>query len=98
MNGGFAEAESLAAKLRCILQEDAPLEVLDAYDRELQGEWRGLLGLTGGLKAKNGTDKWAVEHAAEILPCLPTTGDDVNKVAGQLELELAVEEARKTEG
>ena len=87
MNVGLSEAATLAQNLRKILRERAPLESLDAYNREGQEEWRRLLGLTGGLRAKADTTVWVKERRARILSCLPASGEDLSRLAGQLGLD-----------
>ena len=89
MNAGFAEAEMLAGALKRILREQARLEVLDEYNREARNEWRRLLGLTGGLTARNGTQPWIRERRARLLPCLPGVGKALTGLAEQLGLDWA---------
>jgi 2-polyprenyl-6-methoxyphenol hydroxylase-like FAD-dependent oxidoreductase len=88
MNVGFFEAEALAGCLQKIVRENAPLELLEGYDRQWQGQWKRLLGLTGGLKAGSQTGAWARDHAARILSCLPGSGGDLEGLARQLHLEF----------
>jgi 2-polyprenyl-6-methoxyphenol hydroxylase-like FAD-dependent oxidoreductase len=88
MNAGLAEAEFLADCLQKVLRMDAPLDLLKSYDHERRKEWERLLGLKGGLKPGAKTDPWVREHAAQILPCLPGSGGDVARLAGQLGLDF----------
>jgi 2-polyprenyl-6-methoxyphenol hydroxylase-like FAD-dependent oxidoreductase len=88
MNVGLSEAAGLVQTIRKVLRERAPLELLDAYNRQGQEEWRRLLGLTGGLKTRADTDKWVGERRARILPCLPASGTELTQLAGQLRLEI----------
>lgn len=89
MNMGFVEGERLADLVRGVLQEDAPLGSLQDYGREQQAAWRQLLGLTGGLQPRPGTDLWVGEHRAQILPCLPGLGADLAVLARQLLFDVA---------
>ena len=89
MNAGLDEATALAACLRRILRENAPVETLAGYEREHRDQWRRTLGLAGGLKARSETDTWVRDRAARLLPCLPGTGEDLAMLAGQLKLDLA---------
>ena len=89
LNAGFAEAEQLAGILTKILHEEAPMAALETYERERQMDWRRLLGLTGGLRAKNGSDAWVQKRSARLLSCLPASGEDLPRLAGQLGLEFA---------
>jgi 2-polyprenyl-6-methoxyphenol hydroxylase-like FAD-dependent oxidoreductase len=88
MNVGLAEAAALAGALRKVLREKAPLSVLEACDREWQGEWRRLLGLAGGLKPGTETSPWVRERCGRILPCLPASHEDLPRLAGQLGLHF----------
>jgi 2-polyprenyl-6-methoxyphenol hydroxylase-like FAD-dependent oxidoreductase len=88
MNVGMAEAAALVGNLRKILRERGSLDLLTAYNRERQEEWRQLLGLTGGLKPRGDTNAWVTEHRARILPCLPGSQADLTLLAGQLRLDF----------
>ena len=88
MNVGLAEASALAGALRKVLREKAPLSVLEACDREWQGEWRRLLGLAGGLKPGTESSPWVRERCGRILPCLPASHEDLPRLAGQLGLHF----------
>ena len=92
MNSGFREGKRLADFVRKVLREDASLESLGEYDREQIARWRQLLGLTGGLKAGPETDAWVAAHAAQLLPCLPGSGSDLEAQAQALKLTLAQNE------
>jgi 3-(3-hydroxy-phenyl)propionate hydroxylase len=86
MNVGLSEAAALAGAIRRVLREKAPLSVLEACDREWQGEWRRLLGLAGGLKPGKETSPWVKERCGRILPCLPASHEELPRLAGQLGL------------
>ena len=88
MNVGISEAATLAATLRRILREKAPLNLLETCNREWQDEWRRLLGMTGGLKPRDETTPWVRERRARILSCLPASHEDLAPLAGQLKLDL----------
>ena len=89
MNLGFAEADHLGSKLQKVLREAAPLELLQSYDADHQAIWRRLLGLNGGLTPAGQPHPWVVQHAPDILSCLPAYGTDLQALAGQLDLKLA---------
>jgi NADPH-dependent dioxygenase len=88
MNAGLCEAADLVGAIRKILRERAPAEALDTYNRERQDEWRRLLGLSGGLKARANTNAWVSERRARILPCLPAVDADLARLAAQLQLDF----------
>ena len=79
----------LAGAVRKILREQAPVEGLEAYNREYTDQWRQLLGVTGGLTARNATPPWVKERSARLLNCLPGLRDDLATLARQLGLECA---------
>ena len=88
MNMGMREGADLAAKLRRILREKGPPELLQAYDLEHRLEWEQLLGLKGGLKAGPATDAWVRQRCAKALSCLPATGRELSQLLRQLGLEF----------
>jgi 3-(3-hydroxy-phenyl)propionate hydroxylase len=88
MNAGLREAQALAEKLEKVLHEEAPANVLETYNQECLNQWRQLLGLTGGLRARAATDSWVRARLKRILPCLPGSGKELNRIAEQLELDL----------
>jgi hypothetical protein len=88
MNVGFQEADLLSAKMQRILREASSLDVLEDYNTEYQGEWRRLLGVTGGLQPSSTAKPWVLQHRAAILPCLPSSGADLQALAAQLDLKL----------
>jgi 2-polyprenyl-6-methoxyphenol hydroxylase-like FAD-dependent oxidoreductase len=88
MNVGMAEAATLAGSLHRILRERAGGDLLETCDREWQGEWRRLLGLSGGLKARTETSPWLRERRSRILSCLPGSHEELAPLAGQLGLDL----------
>jgi 2-polyprenyl-6-methoxyphenol hydroxylase-like FAD-dependent oxidoreductase len=88
MNVGLSEAAALAASLRKILRERAPLDGLENYNQEWQEEWKRLLGLTGGLRSRGTTNSWVSERRARILPCLPGSDGDLARLAAQLQLDF----------
>jgi 2-polyprenyl-6-methoxyphenol hydroxylase-like FAD-dependent oxidoreductase len=88
LNVGLREADELAAVIRKILQEEAPIELLASYDRERNKEWSRLLGLAKGLRAGNETLDWMRKRSDRILPCLPASGDDLARLSKQLGLDF----------
>ena len=89
MNMGFYDAASLAARLKKILRDEGPLDLLDEYNRERQDEWNHLLGTSGGLKPKSETGAWTRGNCGRLLSCLPASGEDLSALAKQLDLEFA---------
>jgi 2-polyprenyl-6-methoxyphenol hydroxylase-like FAD-dependent oxidoreductase len=87
LNVGLRETEALTDILQKILREDAPLDLLASYNRSRQDEWRGLLGMAGGLRPRADTDPWIRNRSPRILPCLPASDGDLPHLANQLRLD-----------
>jgi hypothetical protein len=62
---------------------------LRAYDTQQQDQWRGLVGLFGGLKVRSDTSAWVAQRAARLLPCMPGLGSNLKALADQLKLDWA---------
>jgi 2-polyprenyl-6-methoxyphenol hydroxylase-like FAD-dependent oxidoreductase len=88
MNVGLSEAASLVGILRKLLRDRAPIEALEAYNRDCQERWGRLLGLAGGLRTRDNTNPWVSERRARILPCLPGSDADLTRMAAQLQLDF----------
>jgi 2-polyprenyl-6-methoxyphenol hydroxylase-like FAD-dependent oxidoreductase len=84
LNVGMRETQTLATRIQKIIRDEAPLEELSCYDREQHSEWQRLLS---GLKPRNETNPWVRKRADRLLPCLPASGEDMKRLAGQLGLE-----------
>jgi NADPH-dependent dioxygenase len=87
MNAGMREAEELSRALGRILNEKAPLESLEAYNRTRRQEWEKLLGITPFLQSRNETSAWVKQHCKRILPCIPASGEDLALLVNQLGLQ-----------
>ena len=88
MNAGICEAEALAGMLKKILRDNGPLDLLESYDQNGQAQWQRLLNLKGGLKSRANTHPWVKDHARQILPCIPASGDDLSRLADQIGLDI----------
>lgn len=88
LNVGLLEARDLADRLRRLMFNEAAPETLADYQAGRQAEWRGLLGLAGGLKPGPSAASWARQRAGRLLSMLPATGEDLRRLAGQLGLGL----------
>ena len=88
MNIGMREAEELAGKLIQVIRQGAEPSLLATYNQSRREEWPRLVGLTGGLKAGAQTDAWVKERAGKLLSCLPGSGEDLSRLAGQIGLTL----------
>jgi 2-polyprenyl-6-methoxyphenol hydroxylase-like FAD-dependent oxidoreductase len=89
MNVGILEADSLIGKLRNILRDNTALATLESYNEERSKEWQSLLGMTGGLQPGKTTPPWVAERCGKLLSCIPGSGEEVVRLAGQLGLTVA---------
>jgi len=88
LNIGIREAHDLAGRMPRCLRENASLELLEEYGLERLEEWRRMLGLGWALAGTPDTDAWIAERAPRLLPCLPASGDRLERLAAQLGLTL----------
>ena len=86
MNAGLRESADLAAAFKKILRENAPTDLLQAYDRNRRAEWQRLLAPNRILKPLPGTDSWIRQRCANIPSCLPASGSDLTHLLNQLGL------------
>jgi 2-polyprenyl-6-methoxyphenol hydroxylase-like FAD-dependent oxidoreductase len=86
LNAGLFEARDLAGRLANIVFSQASPETLKEYDLERRAEWRGLLGMAGGLQPGAAAEPWVKRHAARLLACLPGTGEELRHLAAQIGL------------
>ncbi len=89
MNIGLLEAESLVARIWKGLQGDTEQADLEGYNAERLKEWQSLLGMTKGLGPGGSTPPWVAERYTRLLSCIPGSGEDLIRLAGQLGLTVA---------
>lgn len=89
MNVGLQEAKQLADILSSALREGGSVEPLQDYNRQRITQWRGLLGLEGGLIPQTDTDPWIRDHTEQLLPCIPASGAGLAALARQVKLEMS---------
>ncbi|MHC4697991.1 MAG: FAD-dependent oxidoreductase [Planctomycetota bacterium] len=86
LNMGLREAHDLAETLFRILRKGAGLDELEAYNHRYRAEWRRLHGIEGTLAPTRQAEPWVKAQRARILPCIPASGDDFERLARQLGL------------
>lgn len=86
MNLGLAEAHDLAERIAGVLRQGASRDLFEAYGRERRSGWQRLLG--GEVEAGPEASDWVRRRAGRILPCLPASGEDLDRLLGQLGLRL----------
>lgn len=84
-NVGLCEAEELVSTLKNVFR-DPDTNVSESWNQRWHGEWQHLLGLKGPLIAADGAEDWIKRRASRILPCLPSSGDDLAQLLTQLRL------------
>jgi len=87
LNVGLAEAWTLS-RLLAEQRAASSSNVLEQYNTERLREWRALLGVEGGVQAASSADAWTREHAAEILACVPASGEELTRLLEQAGLEF----------
>jgi 2-polyprenyl-6-methoxyphenol hydroxylase-like FAD-dependent oxidoreductase len=88
LNMGLREASDLAGRLTRILKEAAPPTSLADYSDAYLQQWRQLLGTTEGLAPTDASEDWAKGRCADLLPCIPATGEHLAELASQVGLAL----------
>jgi 2-polyprenyl-6-methoxyphenol hydroxylase-like FAD-dependent oxidoreductase len=88
LNEGIREAESLVDCVQAIVLENGTSELLEAYDRENRSVWHDLLGGAQLVRAPGKSPTWAFDHRAQILPCIPATGEALRIALRQLGLQF----------
>jgi pentachlorophenol monooxygenase len=86
MNAGLAEAHDLADRIARVLGNGTSPGLLEAWGRERRGAWQRLL--EGKAEAGPEASEWVRQRAGRIVPCLPGTGEDLDRLAGQLGLRI----------
>lgn len=92
MNLGLAEAERLAELADEVLHRGGGECCLSGYGEGREREWRQLLGLESAPRATPAAPEWARRHAAEILACVPASGEHLRALLAQVGLELDLAE------
>jgi 2-polyprenyl-6-methoxyphenol hydroxylase-like FAD-dependent oxidoreductase len=88
MNVGLLEGADLAGRLASILRDGASADLLEAYHRDREQEWRRLILLAGEPVAQPQAKPWVREHRAAIPACLPASGAELRQLLAQLGLTL----------
>ncbi len=86
MNLAFREAEDWVRTVRSVLRENAPASALGECATTWQGEWRRLLGLSGGIEGGPEASPWVRANAGRLLPCLPASREHLEALLPQLGL------------
>lgn len=84
MNVGLLEGRDLAAAIAASLREGADRSKLEEYGRERREEWKRLLGTEGPVQTDRHADPWVAARADRIVPCLPASGPDLERLLDQL--------------
>ena len=88
MNAGLHEAKALTDAIHKILRQNASTTLLDAYGQQTRATWKQLLD-PHALRAGVGVDPWIAQNIKRLLPCLPASGEDLEHVVRQLNLQFA---------
>jgi 2-polyprenyl-6-methoxyphenol hydroxylase-like FAD-dependent oxidoreductase len=88
MNLGLAEASELAETMAGILRDKGSLNLLESYNKKCRAPWERLVGTRQPLKLSEQAKPWVSRRAADILRCVPASGDALSLLLGQLGLDL----------
>jgi len=88
MNVGMIEAIELGERIAGVLKEGAQPGTLDDYQRGREEEWKRLLALDVRFQIAPEAAAQVKEHAAGILPCVPASGGDLDRLLGQIGLKI----------
>ncbi|HEY3235257.1 MAG TPA: NAD(P)/FAD-dependent oxidoreductase, partial [Polyangiaceae bacterium] len=84
MNVGMQEAHELSERIADCLKGGKSPEALEQYDVGRQREWHKLLGSNGHVDVLPHAPKWLSSCAPSILPALPASGRDLDRLLGEL--------------
>jgi 2-polyprenyl-6-methoxyphenol hydroxylase-like FAD-dependent oxidoreductase len=84
MNGGLTEAHDLVEVMASCLLEGKPIAQLEQLGAAREREWHKLLGFNVQFDAEPNAPAWIREHARELIPALPVSGQDLQEVLRQL--------------
>ncbi|UCF66229.1 MAG: FAD-dependent monooxygenase [Acidobacteriota bacterium] len=91
MNVGFREADELSRLISDVIRGETSIDALAGYERHWLSEWRQLLGFEGGLAAAEAgpaVDPWITQRQARLLPCLPASGAEFDRLVSQIGLRV----------
>jgi len=91
MNLGLFEGHDLALALsRILTARGSAAKDLKDYNDHWMAEWNRLHGKDSGLRARPGADPWISANLDRLLPCIPAHGGELIRLAGQLNLDVAL--------
>lgn len=86
MNLGLIEALGWAERVAAAVRGKGSGEDLEAFGRERRGEWERLVAPE--VRPRKDAEEWVAESAERIVTCIPASGEDLTRLAGQLGLEV----------
>jgi 2-polyprenyl-6-methoxyphenol hydroxylase-like FAD-dependent oxidoreductase len=88
MNSGLSEAHDLVEHMAACILEGQSLAALEQLAAMRQREWHKLLGFNVCFDAAASAPAWLREHARRIVPALPASGPDLQRLLLQLGLTV----------
>jgi len=88
LNVGVHEADDLAGRIAANLA-GAPAPLGAGYAEQRRLEWQRLFGLGSSAPSVARAPAWVSQNIAQLLPCLPVSGDDLDDVLEQLRVRTA---------
>lgn len=85
MNVGLSEAADLAHAITAVLRRDVSRDALAEYQVDSRHEWCRLLGVEP-IATTESAIPWTRRQSNRIVPCVPASGDDLDRLLGQIGL------------
>lgn len=84
MNVGLREGHDLAELMSSIHKGGESIDLMERYETRRRAEWRVLLGLEDAPRMLANAPGRTPEQAARIVRCIPATGDNLERLLGQI--------------
>jgi 2-polyprenyl-6-methoxyphenol hydroxylase-like FAD-dependent oxidoreductase len=88
MNGGLSEAHGLVERIANSIEGKATQDALGRYDVQRQREWHKLFGRNVRIDLLAGAPSWMGAAVRRLVPMLPASGADLEKVLLQLGVRM----------
>ncbi|MGM0576129.1 MAG: FAD-dependent oxidoreductase [Myxococcota bacterium] len=88
MNVGLHEVHDLAERTATMVEGKGSTKVFKDYDKSVKKRWKKLLGGADALEVTDDAPDWVREDPGRLLATIPGSGEDLDKLLGQLGLKL----------
>jgi len=84
VNGGLSETSNLVEHMAACILEGKSLAILEQLAAVREREWHKLLGFNVQFEVASSAPAWLREHARRIVPTLPASGPELQRLLLQL--------------